>query len=233
MYVWAVRTTAPSSVIARFAATLAPDQIERAQRFRFEPLRHKYVLAAGALRFLIGRYLRIEPAAVTFVYGPRGKPALAGDDPALHFNMSHSGELAVFAFIAGTAVGIDIEKIRPLDDMLSIASHYFCAAESNTLRSLGPEQSRTAFFNCWTRKEAYLKATGNGLYTPLDEIEVTMLPHEKVRFVHIDGDTTVAQQWTLHDLQIHPGYAAAVAYRSHARFVHISGVLDPENLIDD
>src|SRR4051794_568998 len=127
--VWAVRTIAPSPLIARFAATLAPDQIERAERFRFEQLRHKYILAAGALRFLIGRYLRIEPAAVTFVYGPRGKPALAGENPPLQFNLSHSGELAVVALTVGTAIGIDIEQIRPIDSMLSIASQYFCAAE--------------------------------------------------------------------------------------------------------
>ena len=151
--VWAVRTIATPEVISRFETTLAPDQMERAGRYHFEHLRHKYVLAAGALRFLIGRYLGIPPAAVEFVYGRRGKPALGGNDAAVHFNISHSGELAVFAFTTETEVGIDIEKIRSIDSMLSIASQYFCAAETNTLRSLEPEQSRTAFFNCWTRRK--------------------------------------------------------------------------------
>jgi 4'-phosphopantetheinyl transferase len=230
VHLWPVRTQASEAVIARFAQILAPDECGRAGRFRFEHLRNSFTLARGALRILLGRYLNMSAPGIQLSYGPNGKPAVAA--PArVEFNTSHSGDVAVFAFAGGSEIGIDLEEIRPLPEMRSLAERFFCPAETDDLMSLPVDQRELAFFLCWTRKEAYLKATGKGLSTPLDAFRVNLRPGEPASLIHIDRNTSAAQAWTLHNLNVAPGYAAALAYRGLPRQVSIFPIIEPAALL--
>jgi len=208
---------------------LSPDEKGRAGQFRFERDRDSFVVARGVLRILLGRYLNISPAGIPFKYGAKGKPAIAG--PAgIDFNMSHSGSLAVFAFTAGCPVGIDVERIRPLPDMQSIADRFFCSEEAAELMSLAPNQREHGFYLCWTRKEAYIKASGDGLSAPLNSFRVTLRPCQPARFIHLANDASASKAWSLHDLPLASNYAAALAYRDAERPIVILTIVDPKAL---
>lgn len=230
VHVWSVRTEASEAVAARFDRVLAPDERGRAARFPFNHLRHSFVIARGALRTLLGRYLNISPASIQFKYGSKGKPALLMP-ASLNFNASHSGGLAVFAFTCCCEVGVDVEQIRVMQDTQNIADRSFCSEESAELMSLPANHRERAFFLCWTRKEAYIKAIGDGLSAPLNGFRVTVQPSEPVRFMHIEHDTNAAKEWTLHDLRLASNYAAALAYRDVERPVAVLPVIDPAELL--
>jgi 4'-phosphopantetheinyl transferase len=230
VHIWTVRVEASSAVAAQFELVLGPDEKDRAARFRFDNLRRSFVLARGTLRMLLGCYLDVAPASIQFKYGSKGKPALAA--PAcVDFNASHSGGLAVFAFTAGCEIGVDVEQIRPLQDIQSIADRFFCSEEAADLMSLPADQRQHGFFLCWTRKEAYIKAIGDGLSAPLDGFRVTLHPSQPARFIHLAHDTNLAQRWTLHDLRLAPNYAAALAYRDSERPVAVLPIIDPAELL--
>lgn len=230
VHVWRVRTQAPSAVAERLELLLGDDEKSCAAQFRFDRLRESFVIARGVLRILLGHYLKASPISIQFKYGSRGKPALAA--PArMDFNMSHSGGLAVFAVAASCEIGVDLEQIRPLQDMQSIADRFFCSEEAAELRSLPANQRERGFYLCWTRKEAYIKAIGDGLSAPLDGFCVSLQPSQAARFVHIAHDTSAAEAWTLHDLQLAPNYAAALAYRGTERPVAVLPISDPVDLL--
>jgi 4'-phosphopantetheinyl transferase len=228
--VWPVHTGGSSAVAEEVERVLAPDEKARADQFRFSHLRRSFVLARGALRILLGCYLDVSPASIRFTYGSRGKPALAR--PArVDFNASHSGGLAVFAFTAGCELGVDVEQIRPIQNMQRIADQFFCPEEAAELMSLTASQRERSFYLCWTRKEAYIKAIGDGLSAPLDGFRVTLEHGQPARFIHIANDVNSAKAWTLHDLPLAPGYAAALAYRGAGRPVAVSQIIDPAELL--
>ncbi|MGA2592841.1 MAG: 4'-phosphopantetheinyl transferase superfamily protein [Bryobacteraceae bacterium] len=229
VHIWPVRTETPSSVAVSFEPYLSPDEKGRAAQFRFERHRNSFVVARGILRILLGRYLNIPPAGFLFRYGPKGKPAIAGSE-GIDFNLSHSGSLAVFAFTAGCELGIDVERIRPLPDMQSIADRFFCSEEAAELMSLPANQREHGFYLCWTRKEAYIKASSDGLSAPLDGFRVTLRPGQTARFIHLSNDTGASQAWSLHDLRLASDYAAALAYRDAERPIVILPVVDPTEL---
>jgi 4'-phosphopantetheinyl transferase len=210
-----------------FERVLSAEELERAGRFRMEHLRREYVLSTGALRMLAGRYAGVAPERLVWRTGPRGKPFLAGD---LQFNISHSGGLAVLAFTRGSEIGVDVERIRPVEDLAGIAVRNFCREEAEELLALPAWERERAFFSCWTRKEAYIKATGEGLSVPLDRFRVALLPGERVRFVHIGGDAAAAGGWQLHDLALAPGYAGALAYRGREMALRVVRAMGPEEL---
>jgi 4'-phosphopantetheinyl transferase len=230
VHVWSVRTEAPEAIAASFEQVLAPDERDRAARFHFDPLRHSFVLAHGALRMLLGRYLNTSPATIRFEYGSKGKPALA-PRTSLDFNMSHSGGLVVFAFTRGCEIGVDLEQIHSIEDMHTIADRFFCPEEAAELMSLPVNQREHAFFLCWTRKEAYIKAIGDGLSAPLNDFRVTLRPTQPARFIHLAHDTNTAQEWMLHDLQLASNYAAALAYRGSRRTVESLPLIGPAELL--
>lgn len=231
VHVWPVSTHAPDAVIEQFWFFLAPDEMDRAGRFRFDRLRRSFILARGALRVLLGRYLSIAPGGIEFSYGSKGKPALAAPH-RLQFNASHSGDLALFAFTLDCEVGVDVERIRPMPDIEDVAKRFFCAEETAELMALPAGQRGHGFFLCWTRKEAYVKATGEGLSTPLDAFRVTLQPSEPAGIVHLERDPIAAQAWTLHDLAPAPGYAAALAYRDSPRPLQTFPFFNPKQLLD-
>ena len=230
IHVWPVPTKASNDTLELYRQFLSPDEQERAGRFRFDHLVRRFVLARGALRLLLGRYMNISPASIQFRYGAKGKPRLeAGGD--LRFNASHSEDLAVFAFTVGCEIGVDVEHIHSLPDMQAIATRFFCAEEAAELMSLPEHQRQRAFFLCWTRKEAYIKATGDGLSAPLDDFRITLNPADGARFVHISRDAGAAVRWMLHNLEIAEDFAAALAYRDPPRPVHVFPTIDAGELL--
>lgn len=227
---WSVRTDGGEADVARFRLVLSPPEQDRAARFRFETLRNSFILARGALKLLLGCYLDVCPDSVQFHYGGNQKPALAPEH-RLKFNASHSGGLAVFAFTLDREIGVDVEHIRPVRDMTGIANRFFCLEEAAELVSLSVSERERAFFLCWTRKEAYVKALGNGLSEPLDSFRVTVSPDAPAGFVHIAHDARAAKLWTLHDLTLAPEYAGALAYGDTPRPLRLSPTMKPLELL--
>ena len=175
IHVWTVPSAAPDDAVAALGRVLNTEETERVARFQFAHLRDSFVIAHGILRFLLGRYLKIDPAKIQFSFNSKGKPA-ATEGNGLKFNMSHSGGLTVIALAMECEIGVDVEKIRPLSDMLRIAERYFCQEEAAELRSLPSDERENGFFCCWTRKEAYIKAIGAGLSAPLNGFRVAVDP---------------------------------------------------------
>src|SRR5471030_1076578 len=225
VHVWTLRTGGSGAVAAKFEPVLAPVERAHAKRFRFDHLRHSFVITRGALRYLLGRYLDLHPSIIRFGFGPKGKPALASA-AGIEFNATHSGGLAVFAFTVGRQIGVDLEQIRPLTGTQHIADRFFCPEEAADIVSLPPSERERDFFCCWTRKEAYVKAIGDGLSAPLDEFRVTVHPNEPARMIHLAHDKNAAKAWTLHDLSLASGYAAALAYRDRQRSVFVFPIRD-------
>ena len=197
---------------------LTADERARAERFHFARDRRRFIARRGYLRRLIARYLGSAPGNVRFSYSAAGKPFLARDcgGDELSFNMSDSGELAVYAFtLAETspAIGIDVEQIEPAVAEERIANHFFSEYEIVALRALPAAEQIQGFFNCWTRKEAYLKATGDGLALPLDHFDVSLIPGEPAELLRAAGGTNTSD-WILQELNVGCRYAAALAIKS-------------------
>ena len=193
--------------------SLSADERERAGRFYFEKDRNHYVTARALLRDILGRYLNLPPAQIRFCYGDHGKPALAESfaKSRLRFNLSHAHGLALYAVARGREVGIDIELIRPDFADERIAEQFFSHKEVTMLRSLRDYMQQEAFFNCWTRKEAYVKARGEGLSLPLDQFSVSLTPGIPAALLSVEGDPEERSRWSLRELIPAPGYAAALA----------------------
>lgn len=218
IHVWSLCTRVGKAVGERFEALLGDDEKERAARFHFNHDRQSFIITRGVLRCLLGRYLGMDPSSVQLEYGVQGKPALPAGTP-VEFNVSHSGGWAALAFTVGCPVGIDLELIRPMSDMQSLAERFFCPEETaEILAAPGGERER-AFFNCWARKEAFIKALGEGLSAPLNGFQVSASPEMPPRVVHVRRDAREAQAWNLHDLQLSSSYVAALAYRGGQRSV--------------
>ena len=230
--VWAVWLQADTAVRRSFRDLLPPDEILRADRFAFESLRMSYEVSHGALRVLLAQYLNCSPGELGFTFGPKGKPALRGDS-RLRFNMSHSGELAVYAVAFDCEVGVDVEKVRDLSDLEAIAERFFSPAEASELLSISePALRQAAFYRCWTRKESYIKSIGDGLSMGLDQFQVTLLPGVPARLVHIGNDTRAASAWTLQHFEPAPGYVGALAYRSLHRNLDVHPPQHARDILD-
>lgn len=192
---------------------LSPDERERAARFRFDIHRRRYVVGRGALRRLLGRELGLPPEAVSFDYGPRGKPFLAARHAAanLQFNLSNSEELALVGFLHGREIGVDVEFLKPMPDAEEIGERFFSIPEREVLHRVPDGQKEIAFFNAWTRKEAYLKAVGEGLAVALSSFDVTLAPGEPAKMLALNGDRQAAERWFYLHLDPVPRYVGAVA----------------------
>jgi 4'-phosphopantetheinyl transferase len=213
VHVWRTFLDQPASSRQQLAQSLTADEQLRAGRFRSKRDRHHFIVGRGVLRAILGRYVGLEPSQIRFQYSPHGKPALLEtlDGDRVCFNLAHSHGLAVFAFTREREIGVDVEHIRPVPEAGQIAGRFFSSRESAQLRALPPEQQQTAFFNCWTRKEAYLKALGHGLARPLNEFDVSLVPGEPARLLHFAGHPEEASRWFIQDLKPAGGYIAALA----------------------
>jgi|SRR5215213_5365147 len=207
VHVWRLALDQPDSVVAGFHATLEADELERAGRFHFEKHRRHFVVGRGGLRRVLARYLDVKPGEFRFSYGAYGKPALVSE--GLRFNMSHSHGVALVAVALDRELGVDVEHVRADFATEDIARRFFSRAEVAAFNALVKEEQVAAFFRCWTRKEAYIKAIGRGLSEPLDAFDVTLAPGEAAALLRAErGD---ASRWEMFDIDAGDDYACALA----------------------
>jgi 4'-phosphopantetheinyl transferase len=197
--------------VANLKKVLSPDELERAERYRFEQHRNEFILTRAVLRMVLASYTAQSPESLSFDYSAQGKPALKNGPPDLRFNVSHTEGLAVLALVREREIGVDAEKIRPQPDAQKLAKRFFSAREQLFLGKLSGDELQRAFFRCWTRKEAYIKAKGEGLSIPLHAFDVSLEGDEPAALVGTRPDPTEAVRWTLYDLSVGQGYAAALA----------------------
>ncbi len=210
--VWRVPLDRAPDEWLRLESVLSADERARAGRFRSEELRHRYGVAHGALRHLLARKLNRAAADLCFESGPAGKPVISSQQGTAppHFNLSHSDNMALIAVSDNRPIGIDIERYRKGIDVAMLTQQYFAPGEARQILSLPDAEQAQAFLTCWTRKEAYLKATGSGLSTPLDSFEVSALPGSAPRLLTVAGDAQAANRWRFVDLGDET-YAATLA----------------------
>jgi 4'-phosphopantetheinyl transferase len=213
IHVYRVFLDQPERRVHALKAILAPGERSRAQRFHFERDRQRYVVGRASLRMLLARYTGAQPQSLEFQYGRHGKPELAAprQTSPLSFNLAHSERMALYAVTRRQAVGIDVERIRPLLQLARMAERYFAVEERAALRGLTVPARRVAFFTCWTRKEAYMKALGLGMSIPLDSFAVSVAPTDPARLLHITGSIEDAARWSLYALTPDSGFVATVA----------------------
>jgi len=196
---------------------LSADELDRMRRFRFERDRHEFLFARSMLRTLLGAYLEIAGHSVRFAYADHGKPALAPPQSktGLQFNLSHTSGAVLLAVSLHRSIGADIERVREDFEVEEIAARFFSQAEKRALLSLPPDQRHEAFFRCWTRKEALLKAKGDGLSFPLDQFDVSIAADEKRAALSTRPDSGEAARWQIFPVSARNGYAAAIAMGSN------------------
>lgn len=193
---------------------LSEDETARMSRFRFEKDQKNFLLCRSMLRILLASYLGDPPAELRFAYSAHGKPTLAISSGSLEFNLSHSNGNFLVAITLARKVGVDIEFLKRDLDVLDIARRFFSSAEKRAIEDLPDELRQDAFFSCWTRKEAFIKARGEGLSCPLDSFDVSVMPDEESVNLATRPDSSEADRWTLRSLKCFPGYRAAVAVES-------------------
>lgn len=196
-----------------FWGLLSEEEKKRVERFKFDIHRNRFIAAKGILRTLLGSYLKIPPTEIDFILGPHGKPYLPPEiSQNVFFNSSDSQDLALYAFNFNNEIGIDIEFLRDNLEPLPLAERFFSSYENKVLIQLPEEQKKIAFFNCWTRKEAVIKAMGKGLSFQLDKFDVSLAPGTPAKLIRIEGEEFV-EQWFLHHLEPATNYVAALAIK--------------------
>lgn len=216
--VWRVSVPDEESIIRKLEAPLASDEKERANRFVVERSRNEFVVTRAILRGLLGKYLGVPPESLKFDYNPKGKPFLASAaaNRPIQFSVSHSHGLALLAFAIGFHLGVDVELIRPDFASDEIAERYFSRQEVAELRALPPPMRSEGFFLCWTRKEAYIKAKGEGLQIPLKSFQVSLTPGNEARLESEDSSN-----WDLFSLQPGSGHVGALVTERKGRQLHL------------
>ena len=208
VHVWRLGLDRPAEP---FVELLQPDEVARANRFYFEKDRKHFVVARGFLRVLLGWYLRADPRRLQFAYGAWGKPSLDGEfrESQLRFNMSHSHGVALYAVTEGREIGVDVEQVRADFASDNVARRFFSPLEVGVLCELPEDDRVAAFFRCWTRKEAYIKATGRGMSQPLDGFDVTLGSGDDAALLRTEDGSH--ERWRLLDVAVGAGYAGALA----------------------
>jgi 4'-phosphopantetheinyl transferase len=209
IHVWRAFLDQPMPLVTWFAQQLSDDERGRAAHFHFAHDQRRFTVSRGLLRVLLSSYMEVVPESIQFRYNPHGKPALVEAVGALlpHFNLSHSHELALYAFSSNQELGIDVEFVRPIAEAKQIAERFFSAEENSMLRNLAPPELHKHFFIYWTRKEAYLKARGVGLA----QIDTVPASDQQAIVPGMHENTRKAAQWILHDIVPAPGYVGALA----------------------
>ncbi|MBI4538722.1 MAG: 4'-phosphopantetheinyl transferase superfamily protein [Gemmatimonadetes bacterium] len=211
VHLWTVRldrTEDRHEAVARLSA----EELRRAGTFHFERHRRRFIVRHMALRAILSAYLRVDPAKLRFTTGERGKPELdprAREEP-LHFNLSHSHEMALIGVTRSAPIGVDIEHVRPIPDLDALAARFFSPFERAVLRDVAPDRKLEAFLRCWTQKEAFVKATGQGLYFDLHRFDVSVSPDAPPAILRVDDDPDLARSWSVHPLPSDPHYVGAV-----------------------
>ncbi len=214
VHIWQADLNLPWSKIEQLQQTLSPDEQQRADRFRFDRDRQHFIASRGILRQILSNYLDCHPSKLAFTYSQKGKPSLLTDNSPgkqekLEFNISHSCGRALYAIACHRKIGIDLEYIRPVE-VQNLAKRFFCPAEYHGLTQLPKTQQEKAFFHAWTCKEAYLKATGEGIIG-LEKVEVSINPDFPAKIIKIAGNSQGISLWQIEKLAVNYGYMAAVA----------------------
>ncbi len=200
-------------------ASLSGDERERAQKFRFPIHRTRFIAARHALRTVLGRYLDRTPASIRFAYGPHGKPFVSG--VPLSFNLSHSAGKALLAVCWKRHLGVDLEQMRPAADLSALAERYFAPAEADEIRTMPSAEQVDAFYRCWTRKEAYIKARGEGLAIPLDSFTVPTGPEPSAYLLSSQFGHQEVLRWKFLSVPCASGFTGALAVENGAREIQI------------
>ena len=212
---WRIDLEAVGADESRWQRALSPDERARAARFHFSRDRQRFVATRALLRTILASYLSADPNGLTFSHSQKEKPSLgpASADSGVMFNVSHSGGIALLAFTRRREVGVDVEQVRRDSDLETIARRFFSTHEQNRLSALPAQEKVEAFFRCWTRKEAYIKATGDGLSLPLSQFDVSLASEEKNALLATRPDASEAARWLLQEVPGGPGYIAALCVR--------------------
>ncbi len=222
VHIWRVRLPTASAWVEKLMGLLADDEVKRAESFCFSQDRNTFIVVRGLLRVLLGVYLQIPSREIQFNYSTHGKPTVISNrsNAILNFNLSHSRELALLAFMHDQEIGIDIEYIRPEIILDKIAEQFFSAHEVASLHSLPQRLQVAAFFNCWTRKEAFIKATGQGLSRPLNQFSMSLIPGEPARLLSLNQDFQNLDSWFIHEVDVGLDYKAALAVKGTVQQLH-------------
>lgn len=217
VHIWRASLNQPKPVFDRLLRTLNREERTRFQRFRFQEDRAHFIVRRGILREVLGRYLKTSPQDVQFSYSHFGKPTLAAfhGNQSLDFSSSSASGLFLCAFTRERRIGIDLECVRPIQGMEAIARHFFSAGENEALERAPVNLRTEAFFNCWTRKEAFLKANGVGLIHDLDSFEVSVFPGEAPKILSINCDYQTGLPWSLISFAPAPDYLASICLGGH------------------
>ncbi|MGA8501095.1 MAG: 4'-phosphopantetheinyl transferase superfamily protein [Candidatus Sulfotelmatobacter sp.] len=212
---WRVDLEALGADEPRWQRVLSADEAARASRFHFARDRQRYVAARALLRIILASYLETDAGSLRFSYSEKEKPSLGPEHAHcdVRFNITHSGGIALLAFTRGREIGVDVEQIRHDFDPGAIARRYFSTHEQNQLADLPAEEKVEGFYRCWTRKEAYIKATGDGLSLPLSQFDVSLVPGEPNALLATRPDPSEAGSWLLQEVAAGPGYVAALCAR--------------------
>jgi 4'-phosphopantetheinyl transferase len=212
---WRIDLEAVGADESHWQRTLSSDELDRVSRFHFPRDRQRFVATRSVMRILLAGYLETDPAKVNFSYSKSSKPSLGPTHGGsnVKFNISHSGGIALLAFTRGREIGVDVEQVRSDFDVLAIARRFFSPKEQSQLADLPPEKSVDAFFRCWTRKEAYIKAIGDGLSLPLNQFDVSLESGEANALLATRPDVSEVRHWLLREVPGGPGYIAALCVR--------------------
>jgi 4'-phosphopantetheinyl transferase len=211
-HLWWIPLSADALAVDLHRQVLPSDELERAGRFYFAEHRRKFIIAHGAMRRLLSRYVNVPPKELEFVYGPKGKPEFSPiqNPDQIKFNLSHSEDLALLAVSRNQELGVDVEFVKADFGGLEIAERFFSAGEVQTLFALDVAEQNQAFFACWTRKEAFIKAVGEGLSLPLDSFDVVFAPGAKPALTRVEGNPDETSRWCMYDIPAGAEYKAAL-----------------------
>ncbi len=212
IHLWLMQLNLPPAHTVELRGCLTDDELRRADRLLLPRIREHFLAARGQLRQILAGYLCCAPSEISFSYGPHGKPELlTQNETQLRFNLSHSGEYGLLAINDSNPIGVDIERIHSGRPLLKLSERFFSLRERTALRKLPEKDREWAFYACWTRKEAYLKAIGTGLVTPLDSFDITMTPGEPPALLAHRNDPSAPGRWKIAEVPVPAGYRGAVA----------------------
>jgi 4'-phosphopantetheinyl transferase len=223
VYVWYVYLNQSAPKINRMARLLSKEEWQRTNQLRGSELQNQYILCHGVLRMIVSEYTDTDPTNIAFEHGEFGKPKISGfrGKDGIEFNLAHTRGLGVYAFNLDARVGIDIEHLSIFPEMEAVASQIFDPETKRFWQSLPEEKKMVAFYNGWTRKEAYLKAMGTGLKNGLKKVEVTIVPEEPARLRGFNESPDRPIFWSLESFNVHSEYIGAIAYEGHSKKVRI------------
>jgi 4'-phosphopantetheinyl transferase len=211
VHVWAWNYHCSTESLKRYISLLSPEECLRMQRFHFERDRIQYAVCHAVLRIVLGQYIGLPPSSFCFDQNEFGRPHLAPPAAAsgLTFNLSHTRHIALLAIATGITLGVDVEQIHPIES--GLVEQYFSSQEQTALKALEGEDRLKGFYNCWTRKEAILKAEGNGLKVRLDAFDVSLNPKEQATVLGVRAGAGLMSNWHLTELRPAPGFVGALA----------------------